>query len=297
MATKRLTDEDVKNIHNFIHDEDRYVPQWRKWCPVNPFGPPAKKAHFARFYKMKAVPNGIWSFFKDNAGYEGNHITGYTPADRYYWSLILPWELHKNDVEVNDRIQADSILQIRKRMENQIEKLLINGGRIESTTVIGLLNNANVQSGTAGNGNGMTEIYNLIKELKNKLTAENFVNKNNWWFVHDATIDQYLDLINATFGETARTKLEEAGILNEARMHLAASGQITPDTSDAAMFLIEVNPEHFYMEELTNGVEVGVLYDGALADGLVYKGWLEWAGVLIDRQGKSVAKNTGVASA
>lgn len=297
MATKKLTDEDVENIHNFIHDEDRYVPQWRKWCPVNPFETPPKKGHYARFYQMKPVPPGQWTLYKTNSQYEGNHVTGYTPEDRDYWRLVLPWKLHKNDVEVNDRIQADSILQIRKQMEKQIEKLLINGGKISSTTVIGLLNNADVQAGAAGNGNGMTEIYNLVKELKNKLTAESFVTKENWWFVHDATIDQYIDLLNATFGETARTKLAEAGIINEARLHLTATGQITPDTSDAAMFLTEVNPEHFYMEELTNGVEVGLFWDGALTNSFTYEGYLEWVGVLIDRQGKSIAKNTGVAAA
>ena len=297
MANYRLTAEDIEYIHKKIHDTDRYVPKWRRWCPVNPNGKP-KAAHYAKFYTMADVPDGVWTLFMQNAAIEDQALTAYTPTTRYFLQLVRKWNIHKNDIEASEdgRIKTDSILKVRKSMEKQIEKIIINGGKVGDQTVYGLVNDPNVQSGTDGNGNGMTNIYNLVKELKNKLVAEDFTDKSKWWFIYDSTIDGYLDLIDTSFGATARTKLIEAGILNESRMHLVASGQFTADTGDAAMMLLESDPENFYVLELTNGVDVGVFYNGALAPDMHYHGYLEWVGVLCVINGKCVAKNTGVAS-
>jgi len=297
MANKRLTDEDIQYIHKKIHDTDRYVPKWRRWMPVNPNGKP-KVAHYAKFYTLKDIPDGSWTLFKQNASLEENAVTAYSPTSRYFLQLVRKWSIHKNDLEASEdgRIRTDSILKIRKSMEKQIEKIIINGGTVGDQTVYGLVNDPNVQSGTDGNGNGMTEIYNLVKELKNLLVAEDFTNKSKWWFIHDSTIDGYLDLINSSFGETARKKLTEAGIISEAREHLTASGQFTPDSNDAAMMLLESDPENFFVLELTNGINVEVFYDGALSDDMHYHGYLEWVGVLCVPNGKAIAKNTGVAS-
>jgi hypothetical protein len=290
----RFTEEMVQNVQRQIENLHREKPIWRDIFPVNPQGPP-KVAHSLKYYVMQDVPDGQFFYVKQNAKVDENAVTGYKPETRDYIGLIRSWKIHANDMGVSQgRLRADSIIKITERMEKQIEKLLISGGKVSSRDEVGLLNFTGVQSGTAGVGASMTQIYNLVKELKDKLVDESFDDRSKWMFIHDATIDGYLDLLNSTTTVTAREKLISNNIIFPGRTRQTKN--ITPDTDDAAMALVEMDPSNYYVDEPTNGIKVGVYYNGALAQDHHFHGYLEWMGALVVVRPKAIAKNTGVAS-
>jgi len=293
MTKERLTQQDIQNIQKEIFNLNRYKPQWRAYIPVKH---PSKKAHYETYRTMKDVPDGIFTFVKQNATYNENPLTAYESSDVYYVDLTRVWSVHQNDLEIseNGRIKTDSILKIKENMEDQIEGLILNGATIGGLTQYGLTNWSGVNAGTDGNGNGMDEIYTKFKELKNKLTEDSFKNKASWWAIYDATVDGYLDLLNSTHGHSAREKLISNGIINEGKQHL--SKNLTADSGDAAAILLEPDLKNFYVSELTNGIEVKPLLGGFLDTDFCFKGYLKWQGCLIVVNPNSIAKNTGIAS-
>jgi len=297
MTRTRLTAEDVVDLQSDIFDLFRESPSWRKYIPVNPFGKP-KWAHETKYYTMQEVPNGVWSIVEHNASPDLKPSTGYEATTQKYLQLVMAWQIHKNDLEIspNGRLKADSILQIAKRMDKQIELAMNSGVTVgTSIAVTGLLNASGVNTGTAGKGSDMDTCYTKIKELKNKLIEDAFNDKTKWFFIHDATIDGYLDLLHATHGLTAREKLISNKIIFPER--IVQTANVTPDTSDALAAIVESDPQNFHCRELSNGIEVHPFLDGALDTDFMFKGFLEWVGTIVVPRPESVAVNSGIASA
>lgn len=296
MARTRLTAEDVQYIQSKIYDLHREKPVWRNYIPVNPNGKPPW-AHNTKHYTMQDVPDGAWTLVEQNARVAANAVTGYEPTTKQFLSLIMTWAIHKNDIEISPggRIRTDSIIKITQKMDKQIELALNSGATVSGVSIQGLLNTTGVNDGTDGNGNGMTEIYGIIKELKDLLTEDFFTDRTKWVLIHDATVDGYLDLLHATHGFSAREKLISNKIIFPDRMYQTPN--LTPDTGDAVAALVESDPDNFHCLEITNGIEVHTFLGGNLDTDFMFKGYLEWAGTLVVPRPKSIAQNTGIASA
>jgi len=271
---------------------------WRNIIPVNPpmWGGVPRLAHSVKYYELKDVSPGKFFYIKQNAEVEEAVETGYEPVTRDYIGLVRKWKIHNNDIEVSDgRIRADTILKTIETMEKEIEGLFLGVAEVNGASVNGLQAFTGINTGTAGNGNGMTEIYDLVNELDNKLVEDHFKDYTKRRFIFDATIKGYLTKLHGTMAVTAKEKLIANGIFTPAQMHLTSN--LTPDTGDAAMIYVQSDPANFYVKEPTNGIRAKVYGGGFLQPDHHFHGYLEWAGVLCVPRAKSIAANTGVASA